>query len=323
MLSAWGTSIARWQSSRVLARFDQWGHGHWLDLGCAAVVLVTNLLAYWPVLSYSFFWEDPFDIGQVEPYSYGQLFAVPVSKVYYRPLTLVLLKLLKLGQPVYQAGSYHLLVVGGHMLAGVLLFGLARYLFQSRHYALAAALIYSLYPVSFEAVARASSPHTWLSVATLASLWLYAWGRQTARRWPAFVALAIMALAQLTHENGILFPGLALALEIWLVWKRPVERFRPLVLVYFVPTVLFVLLWLSIPKPAGLSLNFGLRGPEGLYLSQGLSFPIAGLMSRLGGFGLSPGWQAGLALLIAVAVLFVAHGRQHARQLLLALAWCA
>jgi hypothetical protein len=56
----------RWQSSHVLARFDQWGHGHWRDLGCAAVGLVTNLLAYWPVLSYNFFWEDSFDIGQVE-----------------------------------------------------------------------------------------------------------------------------------------------------------------------------------------------------------------------------------------------------------------
>jgi hypothetical protein len=132
-----------------------------------------------------------------------------------------------------------------------------------------------------------------------------------------------MAMAQLTHENGILFPGLALTLELWLAWRKGRERFQPLVLVYFVPAILFALVWLSIPKPAGLPLNLGLRPYEALYLSQGLSFPIAGLMSRLGGFGLSPGWQAGMALLLAVAVLVYAHGRERALQLLLALAWWA
>src|SRR5262249_45197178 len=101
-------SVRSIHRSRQLAPSILPGRISWPDLGCAAAVLIVSLLAYGPVLSYSFFWEDPFDIGQVVPYSYGQLFAVPVSNSYYRPLTLVLLKLLALGQPVFQPGPYHL-----------------------------------------------------------------------------------------------------------------------------------------------------------------------------------------------------------------------
>ncbi|MEP7358069.1 MAG: hypothetical protein ABI847_12565 [Anaerolineales bacterium] len=291
----------------------------WLDLASAAAALAAGLLAYWPVLTYSFFWEDPFDIGQVQPYTYLQLLTVPNSNSYYRPLTLILLKLLKLGQPVFNAVPYHLFVVAGHLAAAVLLFGLARYLFHSRAYALAAALIFTLYPVSFEAVARAISPHTWLAAATLGALWLYAWARLAGRRWPAVAALLLMALAQLTHENGLLFPGLVLALELWLVWQRRVPRFQPWVLIYFVPAVVFALIWLSIPKPAGLSVNLGLRPYEALYLSQGLSYPVAGLLGGLG--RLSPEWQAGLALLITLILLILLPGRKQWPRLLLALAW--
>jgi hypothetical protein len=302
-------------------RFTLSDRNLWLNVGSAAVVVLVNVIAYWPVLAYGFFWEDPFDIGQVEPYSYLQLLTVPNSNSYYRPLTLLLLKALKLGQPVFQPQAYHLFVVSGHILSGLLLFGLVYFLFESRWYALAVALIYGLYPVSFEAVARAISPHTWLSAATFASLWLYAWGRLTDRRWPAFAALGIMSVAQLTHENGILFPVLVLVLEFWLVWHKRLARFRPLVLLYFVPSILFVLVWFSIPKPSGLPVNLGLRSTETLYLSQGLSFPIAGLISQLGGFGLAVGWQAGLALLVALAILVYVNWGQLAIRLPLALAW--
>ncbi len=75
--------------SRLLAHDGLGGRIPWLNLGCAAVVLVTSLLAYWPVLSYNFFWEDPFNIGQVQAYIYGQLLAAPDSNSYYRPLTLI------------------------------------------------------------------------------------------------------------------------------------------------------------------------------------------------------------------------------------------
>jgi hypothetical protein len=151
-------------------RLDQWA---------PLVVLGVGLLAYAPVLGYSFFWEDPFDIGQVDPHIWLGLLAVPNSDSYYRPLTLIILKVLKFGQPFFQPPIYHGFVVAGHLVASGLLYGLARFLFRDAWYAVAAALIFCLYPPSFEAVARAISPHTWLAAAVLAALWLYAHGRLT------------------------------------------------------------------------------------------------------------------------------------------------
>ena len=107
---------------RPLRRWTQWG--------AALLVMLVGLLAYWPTLSFNFFWEDPFDIGQVEPFSYWQVLTVSNSNSYYRPLALLILKFLKLGGEAYVAWPYHLFVVTGHVLSGVILYGLAGFLFS-------------------------------------------------------------------------------------------------------------------------------------------------------------------------------------------------
>ncbi|MBI3360950.1 MAG: hypothetical protein HY023_07555 [Chloroflexi bacterium] len=297
-------------------------NARWLEWLSPAVILAIGLIAYWPVFFYNFFWEDPFDIGQVEWYSVGQLLAVPQSNSYYRPLSLIIFKALSYASPAHPAWMYHLFVVSGHLAAAVLLFGLARYLFGRREFALAASLIFLLYQVSFEATARASNLHEWLAPLLFVSLWLYAWGRRTGRRWPFFVTLAVIALAQAFQENGLTFPVLLLLLELFLAWQKRVERFHPAVLIYFLPALLFLLIWSRIPK-GGEPPQLGLHPREALYVSQGISFPFAGPISWMGGLGLSPEWQAGAALILAAGVLALAHGRENAPRLTLALAWWA
>ncbi|MFQ5408941.1 MAG: hypothetical protein ACE5FI_11060, partial [Anaerolineales bacterium] len=296
----------------------------WPQWGGAALVGAVGLIAYWPTLFFNFFWEDPFDIGQVEPFSYLQLLGVANSNSYYRPLALVILKALKLSGPAYDPFPYHLFVVVGHLVSGMILFGLARHLFartgKSNLYPLAAGLLYVLYPLPYEATARASSMHEWLTAAMFASFWLYAWGRSTQRRWPLLTALLLMALAQTVHENGLLFPALVVVLEVWLAWQRRVPRWSPAALLYTLPALAFFVVWLAIPK-AGEAPQLGLHLREALYLSQAISFPIAGPIAWLGGLGLSPEWQAGLALLGALGVLIAVHGRARAHRLALALAW--
>ena len=300
---------------RPLRRWTQWG---------ALLVLLVGLLAYWPTLSFNFFWEDPFDIGQVEPFSYGQVLTVSNSNSYYRPLALFILKFLKFGGETYVAWPYHLFVVAGHVISGVILYGLAGFLFsrsdKSSLFPLAAGLTYALYPLPYEATARASSMHEWLTAAMFASFWLYAWGRTSGQRWPFAVALVIMSLAQLLHENGLLFPTLVFALEGWLLWQRRVKRWSPVVLLFAASALLFFIIWLTIPK-GGEAPQIGLHLREALYLSQGISFPFAGPIAWLGGLGLSSEWQAGAALILAMGTLLFVHGKARFPRLALGLAW--
>ena len=99
------------------------GYDRAVTTALVGLLVAGGLLAYWPVLHMSFFWEDPFDIGQVDQLSYPQLLVAPNSSSYYRPLALILLKALKLGAANNHAAPYHAFVVAGHLLSAVLLFG--------------------------------------------------------------------------------------------------------------------------------------------------------------------------------------------------------
>jgi hypothetical protein len=271
-------------------------------------------------LSYNFFWEDPFDIGQVDSYSYSQLLTVPNSNSYYRPLALIVLKALKLGGDAYPAWAYHLFVVVGHVLAGVLLYGFTLQMFRRHGLAFATGVIFLIYPLPFEATARASSFHHWLVAALVACLWLYARWREGGRALLLVPLAALLILALGLHENAVLLPGLLVVLEVWLRWQGRVARFQPAVFFFGLPAAAFVLLWLSIPK-SGEAPQFGLHLRESLYLSQGISFVAAGPIAWLGGLGLLPGWQASLALLAAAGLLLAAHWRGGLPRLALALSW--
>jgi hypothetical protein len=289
---------------------------YWLDL---ALLAALGLALYWPVLGFNFFWEDPFDIGQVDGLGYADLLVAPNSNSYYRPLALAGLKALKLGGEAYPAWAYHAMVVAGHLAAGLVLYGFARHVFERRGYALAAAAVFLAYPVPYEATARASSFHHWLVAALIGCLWLYARWRQGGAPGNFAGALALATLGLGLHENAIVVPALVVLFELWLVLQRRVPRFHPAALAFGLPAAAFVLIWLSIPK-SGEPPQFGLHAAEALYLSQGLSFPIAGPLAWAGGLGLPPAWQAALALAASLALLLAAHGSQGRPRLALALA---
>ena len=81
--------------------------GDWLLL-VLLLIIILGVIAYRPILDFTFFWEDPIDIGQVEGHSTLELFLMPTNNLYYRPLLLAFVKFLKLGQPNFSAspGDY-------------------------------------------------------------------------------------------------------------------------------------------------------------------------------------------------------------------------
>lgn len=284
----------------------------------APIVLVAVGLLLWAdTLNYTFFWEDPFDLGQVDQYTLAELLFAPVSNSYYRPVTLLFTRLLNADGGTYHALPFRIAAVGLHIANGVLLWVLARLLFRDEVRALMAGLIFLTFPVAFENVARAASTHTWFALPLLGALVLHTWGRRSGRGWATWVALALGIVAQLTHENGVLLPGFLISLEGWLWLEKRVERFDWRVLLSVLVTAAFTAVWLAIPKQNALGLAFDPLGA--LYLSQSLSYPISGPLALT---ALPPVGAALLGLALTLSLLLWA-GRKDWLTLGLALAWWA
>ncbi|MDX1615201.1 MAG: hypothetical protein R3300_12885 [Candidatus Promineifilaceae bacterium] len=286
----------------------------------ALVIVLLGLLAYYPILDFTFFWEDPFDIGQVEPHSYLELFLVPTNNLYYRPLHLSVVKVLKLGSEHFDPQPFFLFNLGARIVASLLLFGFARRLTNSNQVALGAALLFLLSPVPYDSTAKAMSAHQVLLLPFVAALWLYLEGRVNHNRPLIGLSLTLAFASLLIHESGILLPLFILTLECYLRWTRKDSRFALASLIYLFPAAAFVAVWLAIPKDGNL-FAFDQLLDKSLYLSQSLSFPIAGLLGWLGGPSLDPVVQASLAMLITLLFLTLAYGRQYWVERLLFLSW--
>ncbi|HKZ69198.1 MAG TPA: hypothetical protein VJ020_03905 [Anaerolineales bacterium] len=286
-----------------------------------AVLLGIGIATYWPLFSFTFFGEDPYDIGQVNNLTFSQLWLTPASNAYFRPLTLVLTKLLQSEAP-FSPAPYYFFSIGARLSAALLLFGAAQHWFGSRPMAFSAALLFVLYSPGFEALARPSSLHSVLIPLSLAVLWLYSTGRETNRWLLIGASLFLAVISFLLHENSLVLPILVVMLELYLWQQRRVKQFGWPALLFLGPAFVFGVIWLSIPKPS-LPIDTGLRPMSLLYISQGLSFPFARLIAQGGGWGLSAVWQTIVALVGSGVVLAVGISARRRPMLALTLGWWA
>ncbi|MCL5997968.1 MAG: hypothetical protein M1546_18235 [Chloroflexi bacterium] len=284
-----------------------------------AVLLLLGLSIYLPTLYFNFFCEDPFDIGQVDDHTYLGLLSTSNSNEYYRPLTLITMKLLRGSGPEHTAFPYHALNVGAHLVTTLTLFGAARHWFRNTTTAFVAATLFAVYPVAFEATARAISPHPITTGLIIGALWSYTSGREGRHATRITLAILLTTIALFIQENAILVTPMVFLLELYLCWQRRVRSCSPILLLFLIPTAFFITIWLSIPKAAAPP-QLGLHPLEALYLSQGLSYPFARLISATGGWGLAPTQQAMLALFLSLALLALVCPKTARPQFVLALA---
>lgn len=131
---------------------------HLLGLVIVGLVIL-GIVVYRPILDFAFFWEDPFDIGQVDSHSYSELFLVSTNNLYYRPLHLVLVKMLKFGQASFSPTPYYAFNLFVRVTGSLMLLAFVRRLNGNNYAAAATALLLMLSPIPHDSRAKAMSAH--------------------------------------------------------------------------------------------------------------------------------------------------------------------
>lgn len=239
----------------------------------AAAVALAAMWLYRRSLGFAYFNDDPTGhFAWMEGRSLLQFFTSSAEYGYYRPVVFAVLRLTEtlFGNDVFPHNPVadHALLWLLHGANAVLVWLLARRLSGRAGLAWVAALVFAAVPFSYEAVAYvASLTHPLLVFWLLATLLLYDLSQSAhvttvaveqgmeRRRCYRPAAVATLILGLLTHENGlVIFPALV-GLD-WVARPRSTvsERARAL-WPFVVPPLLFVALWLSIPKNSQQGLN--------------------------------------------------------------------
>lgn len=244
-----------------------------LPILTAAAVALAALLLYGRALGFAYFNDDPTGhFAWMEGRSLLQFFTGSAEYGYYRP---VVFAVLRLSETLFGNATFPHNPVADHALLwllhganAALVWSLARRLSGRAAFAWVAALVFAVTPFSYEAVAYvASLTHPLLVFWLLMALLLYEQGSEGAGERGRggegekgsggyrLLALPVMVLGLLTHENGLfIFPALV-GLD-WLTRPHSSIRQRAGALWPFaVPPVLFAGLWLAVPKNSDQGLN--------------------------------------------------------------------
>jgi hypothetical protein len=222
-------------------------------------VATLSVLLYGRALQFGFFNDDPTGhFNWMNGQSFLQFFSSSAGYGYYRPVVFASLKLLHVIFGGYFAPGFHALLLLLHGANAAMVWLLAWHLGRRRDFAWLAALAFATVPFSYEAVAYvASLTHPLVTFWLLLTLLLYRQARLTGNTSFYIAAGFTLLLGLFSHENGLFIP-LALAGIEWLFWPPQRRRWmdwvkRPF-LPYFIPAILYFVLWFTIPKAGEQSL---------------------------------------------------------------------
>jgi len=283
-------------------------HDRRLNALSMTAVALAALLLYSRAVDFAFFNDDPTGhFAWMASRSPAEFFSSAADYGYYRPVVFTTLQGL-VAAVGYNPALFHGLLIGLHAANVALLWLLAKRLGASRPYAWTAALIFATAPFSYEAVAYvASLTHPLLLFWLLLTLLLYQNARAArskgARRAYDLAANVTLMLGLLSHENGLFIVPALIGVE-WL--RQPPQSLgeglkRPF-LPYFIAPVLYLLLWLAIPKASEQGLaSFGEWASNMLPFIQTLVYPLLPVISLTAEQGTA-------LLLLAVLALAALYG---------------
>ncbi len=205
---------------------------HFLDQSGVLEVLVCaiTVLAYVGTLAFGFVYDDkPVIVDNVVIRSWRLVahslipqisagIALPASGTFYRPVTLLWMRLNYAIFGLNPAG-WHLAMLACHVLMTYLVFVAVRKLSDNRNTAAIAAILFGLHPVHVENVAWLSSVNDLLmSVLLLASFLAFLNFRDGRKLWMA-PSVLLFGLALLSKETAAAFPLLILGFAV--IFARP------------------------------------------------------------------------------------------------------
>lgn len=287
----------------------------WFYLFLAAVVVAL----YGPSIDFGLIWDDPRWYRQGEGMPIWQIMTSLPTFQFYRPLTILLNRLLVSPHGIVNARLAHAMQIGAHLAATLISVPVLRVLGFELWPARLAALVFAIHPFSYQAVAWAA-PQQPLTMVLVELAILAAWG--FSRRGKALYLLASLAAygaALLSQESALpfVFVFLWLAVIRWGQARDPLERFWPLL--HGSLAVIYGLIWLHVPRADGITaIRFDIKALA--YLLQGIAFPVAhALAGHLASW--SPFQLVGLFTVVWAALAWGLCARRKWRAALVACAW--
>jgi hypothetical protein len=250
----------------------------------ALSMLLTAVFAasfYGRAVGFAYFNDDPTGhFAWMEGQSTADFFRSSADYGYYRPVVFATLRATETLAGGHNPAVDHTLLLLLHAANAALVWLLAYRLSRGQPvYAWIAALVFIAFPFNYEAVTYvASLTHPLLLFWLLLTLHLYIWGRTAGRRAPLVLAGVTLVLGLLTHENGLMTVP-ALAGVEWVLFRPPTWRawLRPW-WPYGVPALLYIPLWLLIPKESAATLSLAATSSNAVPFLQSLVYPLLPLL---------------------------------------------
>jgi len=252
----------------------------WIDCSVVCAIFIITLVLYAPSMHYPFVWFDADDLARSVKYSPAEIFTGMPHYPYYRPLIFIFWKLILATWGPNSAPIFHSYSIGAHFLCAVLLYRFVRDLAHDRTIAAAAALLFTTYPFSYQAItwSTAQSHPTNLALVLVCAI-LYLRAREKDRGRSLYLAAALcLIVAMLIHENAYVGVMLVLATEAYLFLEHRVRRLSLWPVLYFILTLAVYAVYHSASKASPVEAT--LQPETGLYLLQGLIYPAALLITK-------------------------------------------
>lgn len=251
----------------------------------ALFLLCVGAFTYGFSLRLPFFLDDMVHFRWLEWHSIREIWSSSRLLGYYRPLPFTLWKILSyIGG--YNPVVLHALNLAIHLLNALLVFGLVASRRQHGHLAmgLAAALLFLLFPFSYQAVPWVGSlTHPLVTSLILGALLCHELARRRNSRSLKAVSIVLAAIAPFAHETGVLIAPLLVLLLLTtdeaLSVRDALRRAWP----YWVCATLGLAVWVLVPKEVKQVgfLDMLSRWQNGVYFAQGLAYPVAPLATKI------------------------------------------
>jgi len=272
-------------------------------------LLITLVLAlYAGSINFGLIWDDPKWYQQGAGQSIGQLFTSLDTYQFYRPLAIGLNRLLVSPTGVVNAWLAHLIQIAAHLIATLAAVPLLSAFKIDKFAARISAVLYAIYPMSYQAVAWQAPQQPIATLAVFIAL-------LAADRYVQRDRLRYLAISLAAYAFGLLFQESALPFVIGFFWLAYLNRSTPSAsrkpvwpLLHLALAAIYFLIWLNVPRQAGVT-GRGLQLNVLAYTLQAIAFPIANLLSG----PLSPVPVISLAFGFAAVTLLLLIGVWRAR----------